>query len=164
MKLFQIKNNKNKQKGFLAIEILLGASIITVSVLASMFVTQKSIYISRQSFHATQAAFLLEEGAEAVRIIRDNAWNNISSLTNGTNYYLSFSGGTWILSQTPSVVGIFTRTVVATSVNRNSLTQDIASVGTDDPQTKLFTVTVSWPEGGTTITKTLKLYVMDLFS
>lgn len=151
------------KKGFMTIEILVAASIITVSILAAMAVAQKSIYVSRQAFHATQAAFLLEEGAEIVRILRDNAWSNISSLTAGTNYYPAFSGGTWTLSPTANTVGIFTRTVVLTGVNRDNTTKDIGSAGTDDPGTKLVTVTVSWTEGGITITKTLPFYIINIF-
>ena len=152
------------KRGFLVVEVLVVASIITASVLAAMAVAQKSMYVSRQSFHATQASFLLEEGAEAVRILRDNAWSNISSLTAGTNYYPTFSGGTWTLSQTANTVGIFTRTVSIAPVNRDNITKDISITGTDDPKTKLVTVTVFWTEGSATPTKTLKFYVMDIFS
>ena len=146
------------------VEILVATSIITVSILATTAVTQKSISVSRQAFHATQAAFLLEEGAEAVRILRDNAWSNISSLTPNTNYYPTFSGGTWILSTTPNTIGIFTRTVNIALVNRDNTTKDIGSTGTDDAGTKLVTVTVFWLEGGVTITKTLSFYIINIFS
>lgn len=152
------------------VEVIIAASIITVSVLVAMAVTQKSVYVSRQAFHSTQAAFLLEEGAEAVRISRDNAWSNISSLTVGANYYPTFSGETWTLSATPNTVGIFTRRVVISNVNRDtsidtSTNKDIVSSGGAlDTGTKLVAVTVSWTEGATTITKTLKFYIMDIFS
>ena len=126
------------------IEILVAASIITASVLAAMAVAQKSIYVARQSFHTSQASFLLEEGAEAVRVLRDNAWTNISSLTTGANYYPLFSSGTWTLSATSLQVGIFTRTVSMANVSRDSTTSDIVSSGgTNDASTKLVTVTVS---------------------
>ena len=151
-------------RGFMVVEVLVAVSIITVSVLAAMTVAQKSIYVSRQAFHTTQAGFLLEEGAEGFRILRDNAWTNISSLIVGTNYYPTFSGNTWTLSQTANTVGIFTRTLSLASVNRDNTTKDISSVGTNDPGTKLVTVTVSWPEGGVTLTKTLQFYIMDIFS
>ncbi len=147
----------------MVVEILVAVSIITASVLAAMAVTQKSVYISRQALHATQAAFLLEEGAEAVRIYRDNAWVNISGLTVSTNYYPTFSGGTWILSSTPNTVGIFTRTVSVASVNRDDTTKDISTTGTDDSGTKLATENVSWTEGGTTVTKTLQFYISNIF-
>ena len=146
------------------VEIVVAVAIITVSILAAMAVTQKSLSVSRRSFHSTQAAFLLEEGGEAVRILRDNNWSNISSLSVGANYYPTFSGGTWILSATPNTVGIFTRAISVASVNRDNATKDISSSGADDPGTKLATVSISWLEGGVTITKTLQFYIMDIFS
>jgi Tfp pilus assembly protein PilV len=157
-----MKNFKNG--GFLMVEVLVAISIITVSILAATAVAQKSIYVSRQAVHTTQAAFLLEEGAEAVRIFRDNAWTNISGLTANTNYYPTFSSGTWSLSSTPNTVDIFTRTASVANVNRDNTTKDISATGIDDPGTKLVTITVSWPEGGVTITKTLQFYMTNIFS
>ena len=148
----------------MVIEVLIAVSIIAVSILAAMAVAQKSVQVSRQSFHATQASFLLEEGAEAVRILRDNAWTNISALSAGTNYYPVFSSGTWTLSLSPATIGIFTRTINLANVNRDNSSKDISVSGSDDPGTKLVTVTVSWLEGGTTVTKTLQFYIMNIFS
>ena len=154
-----------KNGGFMMIEALVAASIITASILAATAVAYKSVYISRQAFRISQASFLLEEGAEAVRIARDNAWSNISSLMVGTNYYPTFLHGTWVLSTTANTVDIFTRKVVLTNVNRDDNTKDIVdSGGTLDNDAKLVTVTVSWIEGGTTVVKTLQFYIMDIFS
>jgi Tfp pilus assembly protein PilV len=156
---------KKFSSGFMIVEVMVGISIITVSVLAAMAVTQKSIYISRQSLHILQASFLLEEGSEVARITRDNSWNNISNLTVGTDYYPTFSAGSWTLSSTPSAVGIFTRTLRVANVNRDTTTGDIVnSGGVNDVGTKLVTVTVSWTEGGNALSRTLSFYVMDIFS
>ncbi|KKR62806.1 hypothetical protein A2643_00560 [Candidatus Nomurabacteria bacterium RIFCSPHIGHO2_01_FULL_39_220] len=141
------KLQKKFTTGFMVIEVLIASSIITVSILAAMAVAQKSVYVSRQAFHVSQAAFLLEEGAENARIARDNAWSNVTALNSS------------------ETVGIFTRTAVASSVNRDNATKDIVtSGGTSDAGTKLITVTVSWKEGGTTVTKTLQFYLTDVFS
>lgn len=159
-----------KNGGYLVVEILVAVSIITISILAAMAVAQKSIYVSRQTLHATQAAFLLEEGAEAARIIRDGAWSNISNLAANINYYPTFSGSTWTLSQTGNTVGIFTRTVNVSDVCRNTSTDNISSLAPCggstylDAGTKFITLTVSWPEGGQTVTKTLQFYLMNIFS
>ncbi len=150
--------------GFMTVEVLIAVSVITISILAATTVAQKSVYVSRQGLHFSQANFLLEEGGEAVRILRDNSWSNISSLAAGTTYYPVFSLGTWTLSTTPNTVGVFTRKVVFSNVNRDNTTKDISPTGTDDPGTKLVTVTISWPEGGATITKTLSFYILDIFS
>ena len=153
----------SSKKGSLLLEVLIVVSIVTVSVLAALSVTQKSIYLARQSLRQAQAAFLLEEGTEATRIVRDNAWSGMSSLTVDTNYYLSFSGGTWVLSSTPSQVYVFTREIVFSSAYRDS-SQNLAPSGTLDNQTRLVTVTVSWTEGAQTISKSLQFYLTDLFS
>lgn len=138
------KNSKNV--GFMVVEVLIATSIITVSILAATAVAQKSIHVSRQAFHTTQATFLLEEGAENARIERDNAWDNITTLNSSEQ------------------IGIFTRTVVASSVNRDDFSKDIVSAGgTLDPRTKLITVTVFWQEGGQTINKSLQFYLSDIF-
>ena len=130
----------------MVVEVLIAASIITVSVLAAMTVAQKSIFVSRQALHVTQASFLLEEGAENARIARDNAWSNVASINSSEQ------------------IGIFTRTVVASNTNRDNTTKDIVSVGgVLDPGTKLITVTVFWQEGGQTITKSLQFFISDIF-
>ncbi|MEK7069241.1 MAG: hypothetical protein AAB945_00405 [Patescibacteria group bacterium] len=163
--LYKIKKlSLFSNQGFLTVEVLIAISIITISILASMTVAQKSIYVSRQSLHFSQANFLLEEGAEAVRILRDNAWTNISSLTLETYYYPLFSNGTWSLSTTPNTVGIFTRKMTISSVKRDDTSKDISDTGTVDTGTKLVTITVSWSESGTTVTKTLSFYILDIFS
>ena len=145
------------------VEVIVAISIISLSILAATAVAQKSVSLSRQALHVSQASYLLEEGAEAVRILRDNGWSNISALTAATDYYPAFSANTWILSTTPSQVGIFTRKVNVANVNRNN-TDDIAGTGTPDSGTRLFTVTVSWNEGGTATSKTLSFYLSDIFS
>lgn len=145
------------------VEVLIVSSIIVVSFLASIAVAQKSIIVSRQALHATQASFLLEEGAEVVRIMRDSNWVNITALSTSTVYYPTFLSNAWSLSATPNTVGIFTRTVDIDAVNRNASTQDIATSGNDDVGTRLVNITVSWNEGATTINKTLSYYISNIF-
>lgn len=161
--LFFSLPRKFSQKGSLLVEVLIVVSIITVALLASLSVAQKSIAIARQSIHQAQVSFLLEEGAEIVRIVRDNAWTGISSLTDSTNYYAAISGGTWTLSTSANQIGIFTRTIAFSPAYRDS-NQNLASSGTLDSQAKLVTVTVSWNEAGQDISKTLQFYIMDIFS
>lgn len=151
------------ERGSLLVEVVIVVSIITASVLSASAVAQKSIYLARQSLHQSQVAFLLEEGAEAVRIVRDNSWSNISSLSLSTDYYLVFSSGTWTLSTTPSQIGIFTRKVVFSPAYRDG-NQNLASSGTLDSQTILVTVSVSWVDGEQALSKTMQFYLADIFS
>lgn len=163
MKAF--KNSKNfLNKGSLMLEIIIVTSIITVSVLISLAVADKSVYLGEQSLNRMEAAFLLEEGAEGTRVVRDNGWSLISSLTPATDYYLSFSGGTWNFSTTPSEVGIFTRKVIFSPAFRDA-NQDLASSGTTvDSDTTLVTVSVSWAQAGQNFSKSIQFYLADIFS
>ena len=153
--------------GFMMVEVIVAVSIIAVSVLAAMLVAQKSIQLSQRSISVSQAEYLIEEGAEAVRIIRDNGWNNITTLAVSTNYNLDFSGNTWVVTSDPSSIDLerFTRTVKFLNVNRDGTTGDIVEGGgTLDSGTKLVTVTVSWYENGQQVVRNLSFYIMDIFS
>ena len=160
---------KSKEKGFTLVEILIGCAIMTTMIFALMASAQKGINLSDKALKQTQANMLLEEGAEAVRSIRDSAWSNISGLTLDTNYYLSYNTSTnvWSLSTTPSATidSTFTRKVVVSQVLRDASTDDIASSGNADARTKKITITVSWPTAdGTTISKDLPFYIADIFN
>jgi len=146
------------------VEILIVASVIVGAFIVALAVAQNSIFVARSALYSAQAGFLLEEGVQAVKILRDNDWDNISALSASTTYYPAFSSGTWTLSATPSTVGNFTRIVEMDSVNRDNSTGDISSSGTDDPGTKLFTVTVSWAGGPQNFSKTLSFYLSDIFT
>jgi len=153
--------------GFMMVEILIAISIMAVSILAAMLVAQKSIQLSQRSLGLSQATYLLEEGAEATRITRDNSWNNISAQAINTDYCLAFFNSTWNLTAnlTDCQIGSFTRTIRFMNVNRDSVTGDIVSAGgVLDAGTKLVTVSVSWSNGGQQVVKNLSFYIMNIFS
>lgn len=162
-----MKNFLKNTKGFMTIEMLISISIITIFIFFSMQIVQKSMYLSRQALHITQSAYLLEEGGEAMRIIRDNNWDNISSLDVFTDYYFIFSDSTntWSLSTVPNNLDIFTRKVEVKDVYRDSITNDIVeNNGIVDFETKLIIISVSWKEGEKNFEKKLFFYLSNIFS
>jgi prepilin-type N-terminal cleavage/methylation domain-containing protein len=166
MKLF---SKYRKNTGVTLIEVIVASAIISVAIFALMSGAQKGITASNDALKAMQASMLLEEGAEAVKTIRDNAWGNISSLTNDTTYYLSYNTGTnaWSLSTTPAsaIDGVFTRTVVFSAVSRDSADDIVSSGGTLDSRTRKVTVTATWPNSpAVTVSKTLIFYISDIFT
>lgn len=164
MKSFLNKKYIKNKGGFLMLEALVGIFIISVSVISATYAAQKSLVLSAQSLKNLQAAFLLEEGGNVVKILRSEGWSNISSLSVGTNYYPTFTNGSWSLSLTPSQIdGIFTRTVQVNNVNRDAATGDIVtSGGVLDAGTKQVSVTVSWQYGTSTFSKDLSFYLIDI--
>jgi hypothetical protein len=166
-----LKKIKNNNKGSMMVEVIIATSIITVFVLISLIVAQKSVAVSRRAIHSTQTAFLLEEGAESVKIFRDNnTWADFTTFFNTSSTYClpgTISSWTSALSTTSPCpqIDIFTRTINVEDVNRDSISGSIVSSGGIlDSGTKLFIITVSWKESGNTISKTLKFYVNDIFS
>jgi len=155
--------NKNK-KGFLLVEVIVGVSILAFCLLGIISVGQGFLRLSFQSFQGTQANFLLEEGAEVTRAFRDMGWGNISGLTAGTKYYLTYSGGKWATSTAVSKIDhVFYRYVTVSNVNRDDTTADIvASGGTLDTETRKVTVNVSWLSSMGTSTKTAMLYLTNI--
>lgn len=172
----KIKRNIKNNKGFTLVEVVIACTIITITVLSLMNASGKGIELSGRALKQTQANTLLEEGAEAVKIIRDTNWDTISSLSLDTPYYLFFNTNTntWSLSDslaTPAssiptypIDETFSREIVISLVNRDG-NDDISESGTNlDSQTKKITVTVSWYSSGTLIEKDLIFYLADIFN
>lgn len=152
----------NIKNGFGLIEVVVGAAIISAAFLGLMSAANVSFKILQKSSDNIKAGFLMEEGAEAVKIIRDSGWGNISSLSNGTDYYLIYNGATWATSTTPVYVDNFERKFVLSEVLRDA-NDDISSAGVADPDTKKVTISVSWQEGGNVVTQTFSTYITNLF-
>jgi prepilin-type N-terminal cleavage/methylation domain-containing protein len=153
------------KKGFGLIEVVVAATIITVFFVAILSTYSFFLKTLLGGTQEVQATFLLREGAEVSRILRDSSWSsNIVTATVGTEYYLSWNGSAWALTATPSYVdGLFDRTVTFESVYRD-VNDDIASSGTVDGDTRLVTVNVAWKNStAATTTKTLQTYLTNLY-
>lgn len=159
------KKNSNKNLGFGLIEIVVGSAIFALSILGISSYYQQALQVSQKTGKFVQAGFLLEEGMEIAKYFRDTSWTNISGLTPGTTYHLSWDGSTWATSTTNIFVdGIFERTFVIDNVNRDSNDDIVSSGGTLDAGTKKATVSVSWNERGATTTKTISTYLTDFLN
>lgn len=162
---------KNKKKGSLLVEVVIASAIIVIITFAIVSAASKGIQLSSRALEQTQASYLLEEGAEVVKIVRDNNWTTFAALTLETTYYLVFDNASnaWSLTTTPPMPSTidekFSRSVVFSQVSRDATTQDIVvGSGVIDTRTKKVVVTVSWLSSGLTVSKTLSFYVSDIFN
>jgi Tfp pilus assembly protein PilV len=152
---------KKFDQGLSVIEVVIGAAIILLTVSATALAFQAIVRAAALANHTTTAAFLLEEGVEAVKVMRGGGWNNIANLNAGTAYALVFSGGAWTAQTDRQFIdGLFDRTITVANVYRDN-SDDIASSGTLDPDTKQLTVSVAWREHNATTTKTVTTYVTN---
>lgn len=103
------------KKGFSLIEVLLAVSLLgllATGIIGALLYGQESTVLSGKR---ASAAFLAEEGIEAVRNIRDNAFTN---LTNGT-YGLTTTGNTWNFTGSSDTTDIYTRAITISQVDTN---------------------------------------------
>src|SRR5258708_18042208 len=118
-----------KRNGQILVEILvaMGIAALILPALFTGFITSREGKIQTEArFKATNLA---REASEALRVIREGNWANIS--VSGT-YHPVVSGSTWILSNGAETIDEFTRSIV------------ISDLTPPDPSIKKITVTVSW--------------------
>lgn len=153
------------------IEIIIATGVIGITFFALIGVAQIAFRVVRESTEDSRANFLLEEGIEAVRALRDASWDaSIAPLISGTVYYPVYDPtqqGWALQTADPGLIdGLFSRTIVFGGVYRRNSDDDIVDVSSPDPKTldagtRLITVRLGWGtvvstsasaayEGGTT--------------
>ena len=150
----ELKNiiSRNGERGISALEILVGLSIIILVLGGVVAAFQEHLSVGLRDTNEIKAAYLAEEGIEAVRFLRDNNWSAFSSLAMEFPYYLYYSTTTsaWEATTTAQTIdGEFQRTFVLERVYRRNSDDDIiplsdAAAKTLDPETKKVTVRVTW--------------------
>ena len=149
--------------GFGLIEILVVAAMISVALIGFGEVARISLRLLQDEKAAMEASFLIQEGFEGVRALRDQSWNsNISTRPSGTNHFLSAAWGSWALGTTvqPNINGKYFRTLVFESVNRDG-NDRIAAAGSNDAGTRKLTVTVSWKNRNATSSVSAAGYITN---
>ncbi len=164
----QANSLANRSKGLSLVEVLVAAAIIMTSVVAVIGAYGGLTSLSIKNTARVQSAMLLEEGAEAVKMMRDSSWSqNIATRTNGTAYGLVWGSTTgWRATSTvPLVDGFFYRTVTFSAVSRDNTTfNPVTSGGTVDSGTRKATVAVAWWDGTATTTKSIEMYIYNRFN
>lgn len=153
-----------RPKGFGLLEIVIGLAVIALFLFGVLAVARLSLRLSEENANNIKAAFLLEEGTEALKILRDAGWQqNIASLAISGDYYLSFNNGQWQADSSNIFIdGLFERKLRLENVYRDS--QDrLAESGALDANTKKASLFVSWRSRGATTTKTISTYLTNLF-
>ena len=157
---YQLKTNL----GFGLVEVVVGVSLIFITLVGLVSTYGLFLKVALKNTAKIQASYLVEEGLEAMRSIRDEDWDtNVAVLSLGVEYGFTFDGSQWTLDTTPTLIdGLFYRTLNVAEVFRDG-NSDIAPTGVSDPNTKLFTVSVSWLEGSATTTKSISAYLSNIF-
>ena len=151
--------------GMSLVEFIIATALVGFVAISLVQVGEIALRASRFAGNRVTATFLLQEGVEATSLLRDKSWNqNIAPRTTDVDYFLSFSGSEYSLSETPAplIENTFERTIRFSDVGRNAQS-DITPGGTTDEDAKKITVSVSWFERGATTTEQMELYLTNLF-
>ncbi len=168
MILKTIKNQSTiskSQKGTGMVEVLIAAGIMAIVLVTVINVYHALAALSLQNTEKIQSAFLLEEGVEAVRILRDRGWTaNIASLSSEGVYYLNFQGGTWVATTSRQIIDGFDRKLVISPVNRDGSFNIVTSGGSVDTNSRKATITVEWNTRNGTTSTSIDTYVFNTFN
>lgn len=159
-----MNTHKNFNAGFGIIEVLVVVVIISLILVGLHSAAAQALRLTYESVKRTRATFLLEETIEALRTKRDAGWStSIGTLSNGTDYFLAFSGGAWVITTTNIFIDdIFERKFTMEGVYRDA-NDDIASSGSLDAGTKKITASVSWYAPTGTTTQSITTYITNMF-
>jgi len=157
-------NHKSYTHGFGLIEILVASAVLSVVLVAVSGFYQTALNVSQTTGERITAAFLLEEGMEAVKIIRDDSWSDIANLATDTSLYYNWTGITWATTTTNTFIdGLYERSFVVEDVYRDANDDIVFSGGTLDASIKRITVSVAWSRKGATTTRSISSYIANLF-
>jgi prepilin-type N-terminal cleavage/methylation domain-containing protein len=158
-------NLKNKQKGMSIIEVVIASAIISLSMIAISNVYSQFLKLSLENTVKIQATFLLDEGVESVKIIRNYSWKSIASSTPNTEYYLDWVDNRWQATTTPSIIdNKFIRKFTVENIYRDPTTLNIVYAGgVLNNDSKMINMSVSWRYDGSTTTKQSSFYIFNLY-
>lgn len=160
--------NTHTSRGFSAIEIVFGVSIITFIFIGLLASFNLQIHSAATDRRYIKAGFLAEEGLEAVRSTRDAGWAaHIQNLATATPYYLAWSNvsNSWSATTTATTTDdSFTRMIYFGDVFRNGNDQIVSSGGVYDPDSRLVTATIAWLDAQGTTTRSISTYVDNIYN
>ena len=141
------------------IEVVIASAIVLL--LSAVLVSANFAYLRtfNTSLKTIKAVYLVEEGIEAVNLIKNNDWNGLGNI--GTDSYLVWNGTTWLSTTSQSMVDqIYERKFMTEEVYRDSSDDIVLAGGTLDSNTRRLTVSVSWLDNSATTTKSISTYIM----
>lgn len=137
-----------KNKGFSIVEIIVASAIFLVTSAAFVFSFEVLDNLSKVGEEKMQTALLLEEGAEAMLLLRDQSWATIEALDLDEPYSLYWDDGSYETSASDvTIMDDYIRRVTLSAVHRTG-TGALASSGTIDPDTKHVLIEVVAATGG----------------
>lgn len=158
---------KFRQRGFSLVETLVAFAIFATTIVGLLYVATRSLGVGRVALIQTRAHYVLEEGYEALRHMRDSNWSNIANLTLDNEYSLEFkpsATSTWMATTSDNLVdGLFDRSFVVSQAFRDG-SNKLSSSGSNEPDVRKIYLSVKYKNtSGATTTTSLTFYLANVF-
>ena len=141
------------------IEVIIASAIVLALSLVLISVNLAYLKTSKSTLEIVKATYLAEEGIETVNFLKNKDWANLGAVS--TNYYLWWTGVTWVSTTTKSYIDqVYERKFFTENVNRDASSDITSGAGTLDANTRKLTVQVTWLSNGATTTKSISTYLM----
>lgn len=145
-----------RQQGITLIEVIVAVGIVAVAIVAIGFSVNAFVEARTALLHNTKALYLVEEGYEILRALRDDDWNTLDALSLDSPHYFDVSTTTLAVSGTPEVIdGIYYRSFEFTAVYRDGNDDVTASTtpgATVDNDIREVEISVFGPNGTSSLT------------
>lgn len=146
-----------RQSGITLIEVMVAVAIIAIIAVTVGYSVTTYVQARAALLTDTKALYLAEEGYEILRVLRDEDWNNIDSLTLGNTYSFDVTTTTISLSNTVEVVDSeYYRSFKVSEIERDA-NDDItfSGFGSADSGARMVMVAVFGPTGTTSLSGVL---------
>lgn len=153
------------KKGISIVEVVIASAIISLSMIYITNVYGNLLTLSLSNTEKVQAVFLLDEGVEAIKTMRNYSWSSIASSSADTTYYLIWQNSRWQSTTSPNIIdNKFIRTFTVSNVYRDPSTLNIVtSGGVLNNDSKIVNIDISWNYKGATSSKQVSFYVFNLY-
>ncbi len=149
-----MKYTQGKKSGMSVVEVMIAAAVFVIFATPAVFVVISGLNMNRLSVEQMAATQFAGEGIEAVKSIKNQAYNNLLTpnptprgvTRNGSNVW-EFLGNNTNNTLSHNSGGSYIRTIKIENVNRDAAPPDgniVASGGTADLDTKKVSSTVTW--------------------
>lgn len=156
--------NKFSQKGISIVEIIIAISILSAVVAFIGYSITLYIDARDRMLSDTVSLYLIEEGYELARSIRDEDWNDLDTLTLDTEYGFDVDASSIGVDLNPEIInGAYRRTFELRALYRDSDGDVVASTTTGsavDTEGREILITV----GSEKSTSTMKAIITNVFA
>lgn len=160
---------KISQTGSTLMEVVVVTAILSTVSLAFLGTFATVSKFHEKNMRVIKAGLLAEEGIEAIRILKSQDFNALSTLAQAgaTPHYLAVSTSTWSITSTPEVIdGIYYRYFTLTPAKRTPTYDIVYGAGTAsdtvDLNTLFIDVYVEWQWRNATNTNIYKAFITNI--